>query len=36
LRAIGTRASFVSFEDDRWRDPGDFEVEQAWGCVDLF
>jgi len=36
VSAIGARASFVSFEDDGWRDPGDFGVEQAWGCVELF
>ena len=36
LKAIGARASFVSFEDDGWRDAGDFGVEQAWGCSDLF
>lgn len=33
---IGTRAVFSSFEDDAWRDGGDFGVETHWGCVQVF
>ncbi|GAB7341531.1 hypothetical protein MBLNU457_7748t1 [Dothideomycetes sp. NU457] len=36
LSALGRQASFVGFEDDGWRDPGDFGVEGAWGCAELF
>ncbi|KAI9741092.1 MAG: hypothetical protein M1834_002805 [Cirrosporium novae-zelandiae] len=32
----GGKCAFFSFEDDLWKDSGDFGVEQSWGCADLF
>ncbi|KAF2157394.1 glycoside hydrolase family 17 protein [Myriangium duriaei CBS 260.36] len=34
--AIGSRAVFSSFEDDGWRDAGDFGVETHWGSIQVF
>jgi len=34
--AIGAQAAFVSFEDDGWREEGEFGVERSWGCVGVF
>ncbi|GAM85334.1 hypothetical protein ANO11243_033410 [Dothideomycetidae sp. 11243] len=34
--AIGSRAVFSSFEDDGWRDAGDFGVETHWGSIEVF
>lgn len=35
-RAVGHKAVFSSFVDEPWRQPGDFGVEQFWGCLDVF
>ena len=32
----GAQVVFFSFEDDLWKAPGEFGVEQSWGCVDVF
>jgi len=40
LKAIqatsGANVIFFSFEDDAWKEPGPFDVEQHWGCVNVF
>jgi len=32
----GSKVVFFSFEDDAWKQPGQFNVEQHWGCIDAF
>lgn len=36
LRAAGQRIALATFEDELWREPGDFLAEQFWGCGHLF
>ena len=33
---VGAEVVFFAFEDDLWKDPGYLNVEQSWGCVNLF
>lgn len=33
---VGTQSVFLSFEDELWKDPGEFEEERSWGCGRLF
>ncbi|KAJ5555697.1 hypothetical protein N7535_008131 [Penicillium sp. DV-2018c] len=35
-KAVGSKSIFFSYSDDRWKNPGDFNVEQHWGCSDVF
>jgi exo-beta-1,3-glucanase (GH17 family) len=32
----GSKACFFSFSDDLWKAPGDYDVEQHWGCASVF
>ncbi|KIX99308.1 uncharacterized protein Z520_04884 [Fonsecaea multimorphosa CBS 102226] len=32
----GAQVVFLSYEDEPWKDPGQFDVEQYWGCVNVF
>lgn len=32
----GANVVFFSFENDQWKSPGQFNVEQYWGCADVF
>ena len=32
----GAKVVFFSYEDDAWKAPGQFGVEQHWGCADVF
>ncbi|KAF1808201.1 glycoside hydrolase, partial [Eremomyces bilateralis CBS 781.70] len=34
--AVGSRTVFFSFNNDDWKHPGTFGVEQHFGCVDIF
>lgn len=36
LSAAGSRSVMFSYENDQWKEPGDLDVEQFWGCADLF
>ncbi|KAJ9668929.1 hypothetical protein H2201_000755 [Coniosporium apollinis] len=36
LNETGSRSVIFSFEDDAWKKPGAFGVEQYWGCSSLF
>lgn len=36
MAAVGSKAAVFSFEDDKWKAPGPFGVEQSWGCSGLF
>ncbi|KAI5289636.1 hypothetical protein KEM52_000707, partial [Ascosphaera acerosa] len=36
LAEVGASSVFFSYEDDTWKAPGEFDVEQHWGCFDLF
>ena len=36
LSAAGSKSSIFSFENDPWKAPGPFQVEQFWGCADIF
>ncbi|KAL9621819.1 MAG: hypothetical protein Q9160_003792 [Pyrenula sp. 1 TL-2023] len=33
---VGAQSVFLSFEDELWKDPGEFEEERSWGCGGLF
>lgn len=33
---VGAQVVFFSYEDDAWKAPGQFNVEQYWGCADVF
>lgn len=32
----GAKVVFFSFEDEQWKQPGQFGVEQHWGCSNVF
>ena len=32
----GSQVVFFTFEDDLWKAPGAFSVEQSWGCASVF
>jgi exo-beta-1,3-glucanase (GH17 family) len=36
MEKVGAKTIFFSFEDDMWKQPGAFGVEQAWGCNKIF
>ncbi|KAJ5660441.1 hypothetical protein N7507_006892 [Penicillium longicatenatum] len=33
---IGSKSIFFSYADDTWKSPGEFDVEQHWGCASVF
>jgi exo-beta-1,3-glucanase (GH17 family) len=33
---VGSKSVFFSYFDDLWKEPGQFGVEQYWGCFDTF
>ncbi|KAJ6103435.1 hypothetical protein N7486_005862 [Penicillium sp. IBT 16267x] len=33
---IGSKSIFFSYADDTWKAPGEFNVEQHWGCARVF
>ncbi|KAJ5153793.1 Glycoside hydrolase superfamily [Penicillium coprophilum] len=33
---VGSKSIFFSFSDDTWKNPGEFNVEQHWGCSGVF
>jgi len=33
---VGAEVVFFSYEDDSWKEPGQFGVEQFWGCSNVF
>ena len=33
---VGAQVVFFSFENDGWKEPGQYGVEQHWGCADSF
>lgn len=35
-QAVGAKVVFFSFEDEAWKQPGEFGVEQHWGCGSIF
>jgi exo-beta-1,3-glucanase (GH17 family) len=35
-KAVGSKSIFFSYSNDLWKSPGDFDVEQHWGCADVF
>jgi exo-beta-1,3-glucanase (GH17 family) len=35
-KAVGSKSIFFSYANDLWKSPGDFNVEQHWGCADVF
>jgi exo-beta-1,3-glucanase (GH17 family) len=35
-KAVGSKSIFFSYANDLWKSPGDFDVEQHWGCADVF
>ncbi|RVX73002.1 hypothetical protein B0A52_03355 [Exophiala mesophila] len=34
--AVGAQVVFLSYEDEPWKEPGEFGVEPFWGCVNVF
>lgn len=34
--AFGANSVFFSYSNDLWKTPGPWEVEQYWGCIDVF
>ena len=34
--AVGAQVVFLSYEDEPWKEPGQFGVEQFWGCAGVF
>ena len=36
VASAGSKSAIFSFENDAWKSPGDLDVEQYWGCADLF
>ncbi|PWY89245.1 glycoside hydrolase [Aspergillus heteromorphus CBS 117.55] len=34
--SVGEMSVFFSYANDLWKDPGEFDVEQYWGCIDQF
>jgi exo-beta-1,3-glucanase (GH17 family) len=36
LEKAGNRTCFFSFANDHWKDAGQFDVEQSFGCIDVF
>ncbi|KAJ5237976.1 hypothetical protein N7489_008067 [Penicillium chrysogenum] len=34
--AVGSKSIFFSYSDDTWKNPGEFNVEQHWGCAGVF
>jgi exo-beta-1,3-glucanase (GH17 family) len=35
-KSLGSKSIFFSYANDDWKAPGDFGVEQHWGCADVF
>ncbi|KAJ5817216.1 hypothetical protein N7447_009449 [Penicillium robsamsonii] len=33
---VGSKSIFFSYSDDTWKSPGEFNVEQHWGCSGVF
>ncbi|KAI5366698.1 Putative glycoside hydrolase superfamily [Septoria linicola] len=33
---VGSKSAIFSFEDDTWKAPGEYDIEQYWGCASLF
>ncbi|OJJ46134.1 hypothetical protein ASPZODRAFT_133130 [Penicilliopsis zonata CBS 506.65] len=36
VTAAGDKSVFLSYANDLWKSPGEFDVEQYWGCIDVF
>nr|POF24546.1 putative beta-glucosidase btge [Quercus suber] len=36
MQHAGSKSAIFSFQNDEWKAPGDLDVEQFWGCADLF
>ena len=36
VKAVGSKSIFFSYLDDPWKTPGEFNVEQHWGCSGVF
>ncbi|KAK2821824.1 hypothetical protein FQN49_007635, partial [Arthroderma sp. PD_2] len=36
ISEVGSKSVFFSFSDDPWKAPGPFDIEQHWGCINLF
>lgn len=35
-KTIGSKSIFFSYANDDWKSPGEFGVEQHWGCANVF
>ncbi|CAI7590640.1 unnamed protein product [Penicillium glandicola] len=36
VKIAGSKSIFFSYADDTWKSPGEFDVEQHWGCASVF
>ena len=36
LEAVGSKSVFFSYQDDLWKEPGPYGIEQSWGCIKAF
>ncbi|KXX76988.1 putative beta-glucosidase btgE [Madurella mycetomatis] len=36
MNELGNKVVFFSFRDDPWKNPGDCQCEQSWGCAEVF
>lgn len=36
LDGVGAQSVFFSYQNELWKSPGEFDVEQAWGCGQWF
>ncbi|KAK2745896.1 hypothetical protein FQN57_003509 [Myotisia sp. PD_48] len=36
VKEVGSKSVFFSFSDDAWKQPGPYNVEQHWGCIQNF
>lgn len=36
VEEVGSMSVFFSYSNDMWKEPGEFNVERYWGCIDQF
>ncbi len=36
IEVVGSQVVFFSFENDLWKEAGQCQCEQSWGCIDVF
>lgn len=36
VEEVGSKSVFFSYQNDLWKEPGPFGIEQSWGCIEAF